>query len=98
MCQEIAHLAEDSHSLNQVYRYLCPYVDDHWKKVGEKAKDLLKKLLEKDPNRRLSAADALNHPWFEGSSHEGVHLASSNFLTELSNYYVRQLSFRDRII
>ena len=25
--------------------------------------DLLKKMLESDPHKRFSAADALNHPW-----------------------------------
>ena len=32
------------------------------------AKDLLRKLLRFDPSGRISAADALNHPWFTQSS------------------------------
>ncbi len=34
------------------------------KKLSADAYDLLKKLLEKDPKLRISAAEALNHPWF----------------------------------
>ena len=36
-----------------------------WQSVSEEAKDLVNKLLEKDPITRLSAQDALNHPWFD---------------------------------
>jgi calcium-dependent protein kinase len=32
---------------------------------SEEAKDLVNKLLEKDIDKRLSAKEALNHPWFE---------------------------------
>eukprot|EP01017_Pseudomicrothorax_dubius_P024022 TRINITY_DN2556_c0_g1_i5.p1 TRINITY_DN2556_c0_g1~~TRINITY_DN2556_c0_g1_i5.p1 ORF type:complete len:221 (-),score=28.63 TRINITY_DN2556_c0_g1_i5:130-792(-) len=32
--------------------------------ISSIAKDLLMKLLSKDPGKRISAAEALNHPWF----------------------------------
>ncbi|CAD7935648.1 unnamed protein product, partial [Amoebophrya sp. A120] len=35
-----------------------------WKNISKKALDLVKKLLEKNPDRRLSAKEALKHPWF----------------------------------
>lgn len=31
--------------------------------VSKEVKDLISKLLVKDPNKRFSAADAYNHPW-----------------------------------
>jgi serine/threonine protein kinase len=34
--------------------------------VSDEAKDLLRKLLEEEPKNRVSAEQALNHPWFEG--------------------------------
>lgn len=34
-----------------------------WEEVSNDAKDLVKKLLEVDPNKRLSATEALNHRW-----------------------------------
>ena len=38
--------------------------DDHkWKKISEEAKDLVKKCLEKDVNKRIKAIDALRHPF-----------------------------------
>lgn len=33
--------------------------------VSEEAKDLLKKLLQKNPNKRISAKEALLHPWIK---------------------------------
>lgn len=37
----------------------------HWKNVSTLAKDLVEKLLDKDPEQRISASDALKHPWFD---------------------------------
>ena len=35
-----------------------------WERVSENGKDLVSKLLVLDPEKRLSATEALNHPWF----------------------------------
>ena len=37
-----------------------------WEFVSEEATDLVQKLLEKDPSKRLSAREALLHPWLAG--------------------------------
>ncbi|CAG9329029.1 unnamed protein product [Blepharisma stoltei] len=34
-----------------------------WDKISYGAKDLIRQLLIKDPNKRISASKALNHPW-----------------------------------
>ena len=38
--------------------------DSAWENISENAKDLVSKLLVVDPKKRLSAAEALAHPWF----------------------------------
>jgi len=43
------------------------YQHDSFKNVSEEAKDLISKLLLKDPVKRLSAEDAYNHPWIQKS-------------------------------
>jgi serine/threonine protein kinase len=37
---------------------------DYWSEVSKEAKDLILKLLEKDPTKRLTAKDSLKHKWF----------------------------------
>jgi serine/threonine protein kinase len=34
--------------------------------VSPEAKDLLMRLLQKDPTKRISTKQALNHKWFDG--------------------------------
>ena len=39
--------------------------EPEWADVSIEAKDLVKKLLTYDPEKRISALDALNHPWIK---------------------------------
>ncbi|XP_016295372.1 serine/threonine-protein kinase Chk2-like [Sinocyclocheilus anshuiensis] len=45
--------------INGHYRF----IPSQWKKVSNEAKDLIKKLLVVDPEKRLSVEAALTHPW-----------------------------------
>jgi serine/threonine protein kinase len=58
-----------------------------WFEVSKNAKDLLAKMLEKDPYKRISADSALQHPWFT-SHHEQGPRKTSGFLKDLSLYFV----------
>ena len=44
-------------------KYNMRYQD--WSKISNEAKDLVKQLLTYDPKERISAKEALSHPWFE---------------------------------
>ena len=35
-----------------------------WTRITEEAKDLVAKCLHKNPKRRITPIDALDHPWF----------------------------------
>ncbi|KAH9626255.1 hypothetical protein KSS87_003460 [Heliosperma pusillum] len=39
------------------------FSSEPWPSISSSAKDLVKKMLRQDPKERLSALDALNHPW-----------------------------------
>lgn len=41
--------------------------------VSDTAKDLIRKLLVKDLKKRLSPAQALNHPWFKETMKQDMH-------------------------
>ena len=55
---------------------------------SDEVKDLVSKLLEKDINKRLSAKEALNHPWFQKY---GGRKLFSNFLPEDIKPYIENL-------
>ena len=37
--------------------------DDEWENISENCKDFIKKLLVKNPKDRMTANEALKHPW-----------------------------------
>ncbi|KAI9922636.1 hypothetical protein PsorP6_002115 [Peronosclerospora sorghi] len=43
------------------------FSDRVWKTISTDAKDLVQRLLERDPAKRLTAAEALAHTWFESA-------------------------------
>lgn len=43
--------------------------DEGWSKVTERAKEFISKLLEVDPQTRMTAAAALAHPWLRSHAH-----------------------------
>lgn len=42
--------------------------DPAWENVSDMAKDLIRKLLVRDPEERLTAAECLKHPWLTGGA------------------------------
>jgi len=45
------------------------YPEEYWGNVSKEAKDFINRLLVVDSDKRLTASDALRHPWLSGSSH-----------------------------
>ena len=66
-------------------------------KHSEEVRDLVKKLLQKDINKRYSAKEALNHPWFQKFGGRSLY---SNFKREEIEPYINNLfnySFNSKI-
>jgi serine/threonine protein kinase len=40
------------------------YPAKYWDKISPEAKDLVHKMLQKDPRQRINAREALQHYWF----------------------------------
>jgi MAP kinase interacting serine/threonine kinase len=59
--EECSRCQEDL--FNSIKRGSLHFPDQYWSKISSDAKDLLIKLLQKNPNDRLEAAEILNHPW-----------------------------------
>ena len=56
---------DDAEILKKVSQGAFSFDKPRWKHVSAAAKDLICKLMEMDPTKRPSAADAMDHPWFE---------------------------------
>lgn len=50
--------------LRAVDRAQFSFSDDVWSKVSSEAKDLIRKMLEKDYKKRSSALECIGHAWF----------------------------------
>ncbi|CAL9074154.1 unnamed protein product [Musa acuminata var. zebrina] len=50
-----------------IIRSVIDFRRDPWPKVSDAAKDLVKRMLDPDPNRRLTAQEVLDHPWLQNA-------------------------------
>ena len=53
-----------------IQRCKIDFNDEIWDNISHDAKDLIKKLLIKNPKKRYSAKDALNHPWIKNDKNK----------------------------
>ncbi|XP_030466661.1 CDPK-related kinase 5-like [Syzygium oleosum] len=63
-----------------------------WPSLSSEAKDFVKRLLNKDPRRRMSAAQALSHPWIR--NYNGVKVPLDVLIFRLMKVYMRSSSLR----
>ncbi|KAE7999583.1 hypothetical protein FH972_003994 [Carpinus fangiana] len=63
-----------------------------WPSLSAEAKDFVKRLLNKDPRKRMTAAQALSHPWIKNSNDAKVPLDILIF--KLMKAYMRSSSLR----
>lgn len=50
-----------------IIRSVIDFRRDPWPRVSENAKDLVRKMLNPDPKRRLTAQEVLDHPWLQNA-------------------------------
>ncbi|GMH13018.1 hypothetical protein Nepgr_014859 [Nepenthes gracilis] len=50
-----------------IIRSVIDFKRDPWPKVSNNAKDLVKRMLNPDPKRRLTAQEVLDHPWLQSA-------------------------------
>lgn len=52
----------------QITKGMYTFTHSNWQGVSDEAKDLIRGLLNVDPARRLTAKEALRHPWVSGTA------------------------------
>ncbi|MQM05997.1 hypothetical protein Taro_038817 [Colocasia esculenta] len=50
-----------------IIRSVVDFKRDPWPMVSDNAKDLVKRMLEPDPTKRLTAQEVLDHPWMQNA-------------------------------
>lgn len=79
----------DKEILDSVRQGVFSFSGQEWKNISSDAKDFIKQMLMYDPNTRISAENALNHPWIKKQVHEQIDLSSTlNALNNLRNFRV----------
>ncbi|XVF45180.1 hypothetical protein PTKIN_Ptkin02bG0184300 [Pterospermum kingtungense] len=63
-----------------------------WPSLSLEAKDFVKRLLNKDPRKRMSAAQALSHPWIQ--NHNDVKVPLDILIFRLMKAYMRSSALR----
>uniref|UniRef100_A0A0D3EV86 non-specific serine/threonine protein kinase n=1 Tax=Oryza barthii TaxID=65489 RepID=A0A0D3EV86_9ORYZ len=59
-------LCESEHGIfNSILRGQVDFTSDPWPRISASAKDLVRKMLNSDPKKRISAYEVLNHPWIK---------------------------------
>lgn len=69
---------------------MTPLEGFQWAGISCLGKDLIKKLLVKDPKKRLTSSQALKHPWFEKEYNLNVRIPKS-FYTNIIKYQQESL-------
>jgi calcium-dependent protein kinase len=57
--------ANDKQIIEAVLRGKYTLDEPEWEDISDEAKDLVRKMLEYDPVKRISASDALQHKWIK---------------------------------
>lgn len=58
----------DSELFNQIIKAEYEFDSPYWDDISESAKDFIRHLLEREPEKRLTCEQALQHPWISGDT------------------------------
>jgi serine/threonine protein kinase len=79
---------DDDEVFDQILEGNYSYPESHWGKISAQAKDLIDKLLVLDPAKRLTAKQALEHPWLSTVEVSAEPLPST--LSELKRFNAKR--------
>lgn len=78
LCNEKPFKGKRSEMLNKIKHCDYNFKNPGWYNVSKEAKGFVAALLTKDPNKRLSAEEALHHPWLTKKSFTDSSVAKLN--------------------
>ncbi|CAG9332435.1 unnamed protein product [Blepharisma stoltei] len=79
----------ESEVLVQIKNRELDFNDEEYQRISPLAKDLLSKLLDTDYNKRITAREALKHPWFVTVNQKSNDCNNERILKRLRQYQVK---------
>lgn len=82
--------ANDKQIIEAVLKGKYTLDEPEWDDISEDAKDLVRKMLEYDPSKRISASDALQHTWIKkyAQDEKVERTVATRTLSNLKNFRV----------
>mmetsp|Transcript_87708 Transcript_87708/g.183365 ORF Transcript_87708/g.183365 Transcript_87708/m.183365 type:complete len:583 (-) Transcript_87708:334-2082(-) len=80
------HGKTESETLKMVRSAPLDFRADYWNKVSKEAVDLVQSLIQRDIKKRLTAAQALSHPWMQSTKQSGENLCQSRLQQRLGAF------------
>ncbi|KAL1918409.1 uncharacterized protein VTP21DRAFT_3069 [Calcarisporiella thermophila] len=78
LCGYTPFWGEDQASLfDAIMEGSFEYEEDYWSEISNEAKDLINRLLTRDPRQRITAREALAHPWIVQETKSEVNLLAN---------------------
>lgn len=81
----------DADTVASVHRGYFEFSEPSWKSVSSDAKDFIRALLTKDPKKRLSAAQALDHKWIKMAITKVDEGGAIDILTNMKAFRANQI-------
>ncbi|OII72491.1 calcium calmodulin dependent protein kinase [Cryptosporidium ubiquitum] len=91
------HGSNDSVILHKVQKGVYAFKEEDWKHVSFLAIDLIRRLLTYNPADRITARDALNHPWITRFTDDILFLSPRNSMYYNDGFMKTGLIFNDHV-
>ncbi|CAJ1967313.1 unnamed protein product [Sphenostylis stenocarpa] len=72
---------------DSILHFELDFKSDPWPSISASAKDLVKKMLVRDPSKRITAFDVLRHPWIQVDGEAPDKPLDSAVLSRLKQFY-----------
>ncbi|KAF5747197.1 putative calcium-dependent protein kinase [Tripterygium wilfordii] len=87
LCGEPPFWAENEKDIfNEILKGNLELNRSPWRSISSLAKDLVKKMLTQDPKKRITAAQALEHPWLKEGGEASDKLIDSAVLSRMKQF------------
>ena len=86
----------DAEIIQTVKQGKLAFSQEIWQSISDEAKDLIEKLLDRDPQTRISAQEALRHPWI--TNYEDFETIKVNLEVKLLEEYRRAHKLKKTVL